>query len=87
MALKKTIGKLNDYFDRLKSKKAKRIKVKHVDKVIAKLEAKKADLGREIEAAKKPGRKERLKHKRKVVRTQIDRAEFLRREILKSQKS
>ncbi|MDV7145359.1 hypothetical protein R3X27_21960 [Tropicimonas sp. TH_r6] len=86
MALKRTIAKLNDYQDRLKDKKAKQIKVKHVDKIISKLEAKKADLDKEFHEATKPSRKERLKRKRKVLRDQIEQAEFLRKEILKSQK-
>lgn len=87
MALKKTVTKLNEYFDRLKAKEAKRIKVKHVEMVIAKLEVKKAELDNKIDNTKKPERKDRLKRKRKVVREQIARAEYLRREIQKSHKS
>ncbi|PRY25534.1 hypothetical protein CLV78_102714 [Aliiruegeria haliotis] len=83
MALKKTIARLNEYHDRLQGKEAHRIKVSHVDKVIEKLEAKEVDLNRRLEEAKKPGKKERLKAKQKVVRNQIARARWLRKEIKK----
>lgn len=81
MALKKTIARLNDYYDRLKDNKADRIKVSHVDKVIAKLEAKQGDLRREIAEASKPAKKERLEAKAKVVHDQIARARWLRQQI------
>lgn len=84
MALKKTVAKLNAYYERLEDKKAKKIKVKHVDQVLAKLKAKEAELDAALDAASKSSRKDRLKRKRKMVRDQIHRAEFLRTEIKKA---
>ncbi|NDR58780.1 hypothetical protein [Aliiruegeria sabulilitoris] len=84
MALKKTIARLNDYQDRLKSKEVDRIKVGHVEKIIAKLEAKDAELLQRLDEAKKPEKKERLKAKQKIVRNQIARARWLRKQIKKS---
>ncbi len=84
MALKKTVAKLDEYLHRLKHRKAKRIKAKHVDQVLDKLHAKHKSLQEEIHAAKKPGKKHRLKQKKKVIEGQIDRAEFLRKEVRKS---
>ncbi|SDL11524.1 hypothetical protein [Aliiruegeria lutimaris] len=84
MALKKTIARLNEYRDRLKNKEVDQIKVGHVEKIIAKLEAKDAELLQRLEEAKKPEKKERLKAKQKIVRNQIARARWLRKQIKKS---
>ena len=86
MALKKTIAKLNNYYDRLEKRKADRIKVAHVDKVIDKLNAKEIDLRKKIASAKKSGKKKRLNAKLKVVHGQITRAEWLRKQIKNAKK-
>ncbi len=84
MALKKTIARLNDYQDRLKNNEVDRITVKHVEKIIAKLEAKDAELRQRLEEAKKPAKKERLEAKQKVIRDQIARARWLRKQVSKA---
>lgn len=83
MPLKSTIEKLNDYYERLDNRKAKRIKPKHIEKMIAKLKAKEAELDEAIEGICKPEKRERLRQKRSIVTDQIRRAEFLLDEIRK----
>lgn len=48
MGIKKFIEKIDDYQKRLKQKKAKKIKKSHVEEVIRKLEAKRAELKADI---------------------------------------
>lgn len=84
MALEKTIARLDDYYERLKSDKADRIKVRHVEKVIHKLEAKQDGLRKELAEASKPSKKERLEAKLKIVHDQIARARWLRKQITKA---
>lgn len=81
MALKKSIAKLDHYFDRLKRKKADKIKPAHVEKMLEKLKAKRSDLLAEIETAKKPAKKERLSAKLDIVHEQIKRAKWLKQQI------
>ena len=81
MGLKGTIGKLDEYNDRLDQGKASKIKPDHVQKVASKLEAKAAQLRNEIEEAAKPDKKQRLSQKLAFVREQLDRARWLQERI------
>lgn len=77
MGIKKFIEKIDDYQKRLKQKKAKKIKKSHVEEVIRKLEAKRAELKADIKSAEKRSKKDRLRTKLKVVDKQIERATML----------
>ena len=77
MGLGKISEKLDDYFSRLEGGKAKKIKPKHVEKVIAKLHTKEGLLREELRDAKKASKRERLKNKLATAREQIERAEWL----------
>lgn len=81
MVAKKSIGKLNAYFDRLKADKADKIKPSHVDKVIAKLTSKKQALEKELREASKDAKKDRLKGKLAVVEEQLKRGAWLKDNI------
>lgn len=81
MALKKSIGKLDQYYDRLENGKVGKIKASHVEKVITKLKAKEVALQEDIAAASKDSKKERLTGKLAVVREQIKRSKWLKKEI------
>lgn len=81
MALTRSMEKLKKYYARLEAGKAKKIKPGHVEQVIRKLMAKESSLLQEIEAAKKPSKKERLRKKLETTREQIDRARWLMDEI------
>ena len=85
MALEKTIARLDDYYARLKSDKAARIKVRHVEKVILKLEAQQEALRKDLEKATKPSKRARLEAKLKIVHDQMARARWLRKQITKSE--
>jgi len=77
MGLAKIGEKLDKYFSRLEDGKAAKIKPSHVEKVIAKLRAKKSLLQQDINTAAKPSQKERLERKLSVAEDQIARAEWL----------
>ena len=77
MGIQKYTKKIDDYFERLNSGKAKEIKPDHVGKIIVKLKAKEANLSEEISQTAKDTKKERLARKRLIVREQITRAEGL----------
>ena len=81
MGIKKCSEKLNEYFERLDNKKADRIKKSHVEKVIRKLEAKRDQLTADRDSASKPSKKERLQSKINVANEQIERANWLLKEI------
>lgn len=81
MALTRSMEKLKKYHARLEAGKAKKIKPSHVEQVIRKLMAKESSLLQEIEATKKPSKKERLRKKLETTREQIDRARWLMDEI------
>ena len=81
MVAKKSIGKLNAYYARLKADKADEIKPSHVDKVLAKLAAKKKSLETELAATNKESKKDRLKGKITIVQKQIDRGEWLKNNL------
>lgn len=77
MALETTIEKLDKYYDRLEKGKVQKIKPDHVRKVTRKLKAKEAILLAEIEETAKASKVERLDRKLKLVREQLDRAQWL----------
>lgn len=81
MAFRKYAEKLDNYFQRLADGKAKKIKPSHVEKVIAKLKSKEAELVGQLEQTNKPDKKERLDRKLLIAREHIARAELLLDEI------
>lgn len=81
MGLRRITEKLDEYFVRLESGTAARIKPAHVATVIAKLEAKQDQLKSEFENAEKASKRERLENKISTVRGQIERAQWLLKRI------
>ncbi len=81
MGLGKSIGKLDDYYERLAQNKAGKIEPDHVDKVLGKLRVKEDALKTEIAETLKVSKKERLEAKLDVVQKQIQRGEWLREQI------
>lgn len=81
MGLKKLAEKVAEYNGRLERGTASKIKPSHVEKVLEKLRKKSADLESEISAAKKPDKKARLEKKLAIATQQIERAEWLLKEI------
>ncbi len=81
MALSKHVEKLDKYYERLESGKAKKIKPSHVDKIIQKLKVKHAELQQEIQDSQKASKKDRLERKLSIVTEQITRAEWMLAQI------
>jgi hypothetical protein len=81
MGLKKLAEKVADYKDRFDRGKASKIKPSHVEKVLAKLRKKSAELEADLAAAHSSDKKDRLKRKLGVANAQIERAEWLLKEI------
>ncbi|MFY0690490.1 MAG: hypothetical protein JXR14_01055 [Paracoccaceae bacterium] len=81
MGLKKLSEKLADYNARLEAGKTEKIKTDHVEKVLAKLRKKSADLEEEVAEEKNADKKARLERKLGVAREQVARAEWLLNEI------
>ena len=81
MGLKKLAAKVVEYNERLESGKASKIKPRHVEKVLQKLRAKAADLEVEIAASTSADKKDRLQGKLGIAQTQIERAEWLLKEL------
>lgn len=81
MGLKKLTEKIADYNDRFKRGKASKIKPSHVEKVLTKLRNKSAELKADIASAGSEEKKARLENKLAVATAQIDRAEWLLKEI------
>ena len=77
MGFDKQIDKLNDYFARLDAGKVEKIKTDHVEKVIHKLQAKKAELEEELAEAESERKKDRITNKIGTAVEQIERAEWL----------
>ena len=77
MGFDKQIDKLNDYFARLDAGKVEKIKTDHVEKVIHKLQAKKAELEEELAEAESERKKDRITNKIGTATEQIERAEWL----------
>lgn len=81
MGLKKLAEKVADYNERFEQGKASKIKPSHVEKVLAKLRKKSEELEADIESAAYAEKKARLKKKLEVANTQIERAEWLLKEV------
>lgn len=81
MGLKKYADKLDDYLARLTQGKAEKIKPSHVEKVIAKLRARKLQLQDEIGKTTKDPKKARLERKILIANEHVKRAEMLLKEI------
>ena len=81
MGLDKLAAKVDEYNDRLDSGKASKIKPSHVEKVLAKLAKKTAELEHEVAHTRSEDKKERLKRKLGIARTHKERAEWLLKEI------
>jgi uncharacterized protein YlxW (UPF0749 family) len=81
MGLKKYAGKLDEYYQRLTQGKVEKIKPSHVEKVLAKLRAKKVQLEEEIKTTAKESKKARLERKVLIAKEHIKRAELLLEEI------
>jgi hypothetical protein len=81
MGIAHSTEKLDKYFTRLDKGKSQKIKPAHVEKVIQKLRNRETMLLAEIEEATKDSKKKRLKGKLKTAREQIERAEWLLKEI------
>ena len=81
MALNKIAEKLDTYYKRLELGKAAKIQASHVEKVIAKLQAKQQQLEAELSETEKPSKKQRLEGKLATVHEQITRSQWLLNEI------
>lgn len=81
MGLKKIAEKLDTYYKRLELGKAAKIEPSHVEKVIAKLQAKQEQLKTELSETEKPSKRQRLEGKLATVEEQIARSEWLLKEI------
>jgi predicted nucleic acid-binding Zn-ribbon protein len=79
--MNKTLEKLEKYRARLKDGKAHKIKPKHVQKMINKLETKKFDIEEDIKSVSKPEKRERLTKKLATIGEQIKQAEWLLSQI------
>lgn len=81
MAILKYVEKLDKYYARLDSGKARKIKPDHVLKVIKKLEAKENALVKDEKQAVKDTKRARLQRKQLVVQEQVKRAKWLLKQI------
>lgn len=77
MPMKETAEKLEKYQDRLRSGKAEKIELKHVEKILEKLTSKKTEITAELAEATKQGKRERLEHKLATVQELIEKARWL----------
>jgi hypothetical protein len=83
LGLSKNVEKLSHYYDRLRDGKTGEIKESHVNKVIDKLKSKRDDVMVELGCSKKASKRARLQEKITTIDTQIERAEWLLKEITK----
>lgn len=81
MGLKKLAEKVAEYNDRFERGKASKIKPSHVEKVLVKLRNKFDELEADLASAGSADKKARLKKKLGVALAQIERAEWLLKEI------
>lgn len=81
MGLKSLVEKMSAYSARLEQGKAGKIKAEDVQKVLRKLERKKAELLSELEDKTDPDKRARLERKIGVAREHIARAEWLLEQI------
>ena len=79
MGYEKLSAKLEDYLARMRAGKAHKIKPRDVEKVVAKLRARRAALVEE--GAKTPEKAERLAHKLRMADDLIARSEWLLAEL------
>ena len=77
MVVRKSIDKLDAYYNRLNADKADKIKASHVEAVLDKLQKKLKLLKSEREEAKKDSKKKRIEGKIVVVKEQIKRGKWL----------
>lgn len=81
MGLESATEKLDKYFKRLEKGKTQKIKPRHVEKTMRKLEAKSVLLQKELAETSKASKKERLERKLELVQEQQERARWLLGEI------
>lgn len=81
MGLENAIEKLDKYFKRLEGGKAKKIKPRHVEKMLRKLEVKAADLKVERDEASKESKQISLQRKLDLTLEQHERARWLLEQI------
>ena len=81
MPLSRIIEKLNKYTDRLMRGKDSKIKASHVEKVMAKLERREANLLEQIADEDNPERRTRLNKRLRVNRKQAERARWLLKQL------
>lgn len=81
MALADHAEKLAEYRARLEAGRADRIEPAHVERVIAKLEAKRVTLGDRLAAASAPSERERLQRKLATAEALIEQAHWLREQL------
>lgn len=81
MALSDQAEKLAEYRARLEAGQADRISPEHVDRVIAKLEAKRARLTSKLTAATSDAERERLRRKLAKSEALIEQARWLRSQL------
>lgn len=77
MGLESATEKLDKYFKRLGKGKAKKIKPRHVEKTMRKLEAKATLLRAELAETDKASKKSSLERKLKLTQEQQERARWL----------
>ena len=81
MGLKKLAEKVTEYNQRFERGKASKIKPSHVEKILAKLKKKADELEASIASASSKDKKMRLEKKLGITTVQIERAEWLLKEI------
>ncbi len=81
MGFKDIVERLNKYQRRLDGGKAEKIKSHHIEKAIEKLTTKEAQLKEELRETTKPEKRRRLEEKISTIRAQIEKAEWLAKEI------
>lgn len=81
MGVSDIVERLDKYQKRLSKGKADKIKPRHVEEAIRKLGLRETALSDELKETEKPGRRGRLEEKLGLVREQIKRAEWLKKQI------
>ncbi|MBV7393228.1 hypothetical protein [Mameliella sediminis] len=81
MGLKRLAEKMAAYKARLQKGKARKIKSGHVEKILHKLRKKSEELERELAAADSGSAKARLSRKLDIARVQIERGEWLLKQV------
>lgn len=81
MGLSSIVKRLDKYHERLAKGKAKQIKRRHINEVIAKLNTMEAKLTTEISETVKPEKRKRFEQKVSAIREQIKKAKWLETQI------